>query len=57
MSRRIALPGVIQEAPVDAALKDGVLTLRLKVPKAARPKQIEIKTAWRLEPVGVERPR
>lgn len=44
VSRRIALPGVIHDAPVDATLADGVLTLRLKVPEAARPKQIEIKT-------------
>jgi len=45
VSRRIALPGVVKDAPVDAALKDGVLTLRIPVPEHAGPKQIEIKTA------------
>jgi HSP20 family protein len=45
VSRRIALPGVVHDAPVDAELKDGVLTLKIAVPEAARPKQIEIKTA------------
>lgn len=45
MSRRIALPGVVHDAAVDAELKDGVLTLKLKLPEASRPKQIEIKTA------------
>ena len=44
VSRRIALPGIVQDAPVDAALKDGVLTLRIQVAEAVRPKQIEIKT-------------
>jgi HSP20 family protein len=43
VSRRIALPGIVQDAPVDAELKDGVLTLRIQVPEQARPKQIEIK--------------
>ena len=45
VSRRIALPGIVHDAPVDAALKDGVLTLKIAVPEAARPKQIEIKSA------------
>ena len=45
VSRRIALPGVVHEAPVDAELKDGVLTLKIAVPEASRPKQIEIKGA------------
>jgi HSP20 family protein len=45
VSRRIALPGIVHEAPVDAELKDGVLTLSIAVPEQAKPKQIEIKTA------------
>ena len=45
VSRRIALPGIVHDAPVDAQLKDGVLTLSIEVPEQARPKQIEIKTA------------
>lgn len=45
VSRRIALPGIVHEAPVEAELKDGVLTLSIEVPEKARPKQIEIKTA------------
>ena len=45
VSRRIALPGVVHEAPVDATLKDGVLTLKIAVPEATRPKQIEIKSS------------
>ena len=44
VSRRIALPGIVHDAPVDAQLKDGVLTLSIAVPEKARPKQIEIKT-------------
>lgn len=45
VSRRIALPSNVHEAPVDAELKDGVLTLSITVPEEAQPKQIEIKTA------------
>lgn len=45
VSRRIALPGVVHEAPVEASLKDGVLTLTISVPEASRPKQIEITAA------------
>ena len=44
MSRRVALPGVVKDAPVEASLKDGVLTLSIAVPEQAGPKQIEIKT-------------
>jgi HSP20 family protein len=44
VSRRIALPGIVHDAPVDAELKDGVLTLKIQVPEQARPKQIEIKS-------------
>lgn len=40
--RRIALPGVVHDAPIEGELKDGVLTLKVKLPEVARPKQIEI---------------
>ena len=45
VARRVALPGTVAEADVNAELKDGVLTLTLPVPAKAQPKQIEIKTA------------
>ena len=48
-TRRIALPGIVHDAEVDAELKDGVLTLRIPVPASAKPRQIEIRTgtgAW-----------
>ena len=41
VSRRIALPTNVHQAPVDAELKDGVLTLSIAVPEDAQPKQIE----------------
>ena len=41
-SRRIALPGVVRDAEVDAHLEDGVLTLTLPLPQQPQPKQIEI---------------
>lgn len=44
VSRRVALPGLVKDAPVEAALKDGVLTLRIPLPEASVPKQIEIKS-------------
>ncbi len=44
LSRRIALPGMVKDAPVDATLKDGVLTLRIPLPEQVIPKPIEIKT-------------
>ncbi|MFA7250420.1 MAG: Hsp20/alpha crystallin family protein [Dehalococcoidia bacterium] len=43
LSRRVALPGVVKDAAVDAQLKDGVLTLRIPLPESVGPKQIEIK--------------
>ena len=43
VSRRIALPGVVHDAQVDAELKDGVLTLSIPLPEKAKPKQIEIR--------------
>ena len=42
VSRRIALPGVVRDAEVDAQLEDGVLTLTLPLPEQPQPKQIEI---------------
>jgi HSP20 family protein len=42
-TRRVALPGIVHDATVSAELKDGVLTLTIPVPEAAKPKQIEIK--------------
>jgi HSP20 family protein len=45
VARRVALPGTVSEADVNAELKDGVLTLTLPVPAKAQPKQIEIKGA------------
>jgi HSP20 family protein len=44
-SRRVALPGIVHDATVGAELKDGVLTLHIPVPEAAKPKQIEIKAS------------
>jgi HSP20 family protein len=43
VSRRVALPGIVKDAPVDAELKNGVLSLSIPLPKQAEPKQIEIK--------------
>ena len=43
-SRRIALPGVVHDAEVDAHLEDGVLTLTLPLPEQPQPKQIEIRS-------------
>ena len=40
--RRVDLPGVAADAAVDASLKDGVLTLRIPLAEAARPKRVEI---------------
>jgi HSP20 family protein len=44
LTRRVALPGIVKDAPVEANLKDGVLKLRIPLPEQAGPKQIEIKT-------------
>lgn len=43
-TRRIALPGVVHDAEVDATMKDGVLTLRIPIPAAAKPRRIEIRS-------------
>lgn len=45
VSRRIALPGIVHDAKVDAELADGVLTLTLPLPEKAQPKQIEIRSS------------
>ncbi len=45
LSRRLALPGVLHEAEVNGELANGVLTLRIPVPAAARPRQIKIAAA------------
>ena len=42
LTRRVALPGIVKDAPVEANLKDGVLKLRIPLPEQAGPKQIEI---------------
>lgn len=42
VSRRIALPGIVADADVNAELKNGVLTLKIPLPEKAQPKQIEI---------------
>lgn len=43
LSRRVALPGVVDDARVEAELKNGVLTLTIPLPEKASPKQIEIR--------------
>lgn len=43
-ARRIALPGIVHDAEVDAKLKDGVLTLHIPIPAAAKPRHISIRT-------------
>ncbi len=48
-TRRIALPGIVHDAEVDAELQHGVLRLRIPVPASAKPRQIEIRSgtgAW-----------
>ena len=45
LSRRIALPDVVQDAEVDAELADGVLTLSLPLQEKPQPRQIEIHTS------------
>lgn len=43
VSRRVALPGIVQDEDVDAELKNGVLRLSIPLPVKPSPKQIEIK--------------
>lgn len=42
VSRRVALPGIVQDADVSAELKNGVLTLSIPLPEEKQPKQIQI---------------
>ena len=42
VSRRIALPGVLDEAKAEADLTDGVLTLRIPQAEEAKPKSVRI---------------
>ena len=43
VSRRVALPGIVKDAEVEAELKNGVLTLTIPLPEEQKPKQIQIK--------------
>ena len=43
VSRRVALPGIVRDAPVDAELAGGVLTLTLPLPEWAQPQRVEIR--------------
>lgn len=43
VSRSIALPGNISDEHVDAAFAEGVLTLTIAQPEAARPKKVTIR--------------
>jgi HSP20 family protein len=45
VARRIALPGIVTDAPVEAVLKDGVLQIEIAVPSKAQPKAVEVKAA------------
>lgn len=44
VSRRIALPGAVADAEVQAALDKGVLTIRVPRAESAKPKKIAIKS-------------
>jgi HSP20 family protein len=44
LSRRIALPGIVENAQVDAILEHGVLRLSVPLPEKAQPKRMEIKS-------------
>jgi HSP20 family protein len=45
LSRRIALPGIVDDAQVEAVLEHGVLRLGVPLPEKAQPKRIEIKAS------------
>ncbi len=42
MSRRVALPSIVEDGEASAEFKDGVLTLRLPKPAKASPRKISI---------------
>jgi HSP20 family protein len=42
LSRRVALPGMVQDHETTAELKDGMLTLRVPIAEEAKPKQIAV---------------
>lgn len=42
VSRRIALPGIVEESETQAELKDGVLTLRVPLGEKAKPRKVLI---------------
>lgn len=42
LSRRIALPGIVDDAEVQAQLTDGILRVRVPVPEQAKPRRVEI---------------
>ena len=43
VSRRVALPGIVRDALIDAELAGGVLTLTLPLPERAQPQRVEIR--------------
>jgi HSP20 family protein len=43
--RVVALPTLIHPDKVDATFKDGILTVKLAKPEAAKPRQIKVKVA------------
>ena len=43
LSRRVALPGLVHEAEVDAQFENGLLTLTVPFPAQAKPRQIQVK--------------
>jgi HSP20 family protein len=43
--RVVALPAMMQPDKVDATFKDGILTVKLAKPAAAKPRQIKVKVA------------
>jgi HSP20 family protein len=43
--RVVALPGMVNPEKVEAACKDGILTIKLAKPEAVKPRKITVKTA------------
>jgi len=48
----VTLPGEVDAEKVDAALHDGVLTLRLPKPESLKPRRIEIRADQQVEGAG-----